>query len=63
MTRLERRPDDGSIREYEDKVREARNAHHLSMDDSVLFLEVRPGDASQFTEVLSTSGLHSDWAH
>jgi hypothetical protein len=52
------RPDDGSIREYEDKVREARNSHHLSMDDSVLFLEVRPGDASQFTEVLKVEGAH-----
>jgi hypothetical protein len=50
------RPDDGSIREYEDKVREARNSHHLSMDNSVLFLEVRPGDASQFTEVLKVEG-------
>jgi len=50
------RPDDGSIREYEDKVREARNSHHLSVDDAVLFLEVRPGDASQFTEVLKVEG-------
>lgn len=50
------RPDDGSIREYEDKVREARNSHHLSVDDAVLFLEVRPGDASQFTEVLKVAG-------
>jgi hypothetical protein len=50
------RPGDGSIREYEDKVREARNSHHLSMDDSVLFLEVRRGDASQFTEVLKVEG-------
>jgi hypothetical protein len=51
------RPDDGSIREYEDKVREARHSHHLSMDDSVLFLEVRPGDASQFTDVLKVEGV------
>jgi len=50
------RPDDGSVREYEDKVREARNSHHLALDDSVLFLEVRPGDASQFTEVLKVEG-------
>jgi hypothetical protein len=50
------RPGDGSLREYEDKVREARYSHHLSMDDSVLFLEVRPGDASQFTEVLKVEG-------
>jgi hypothetical protein len=52
------RPDDGSIREYDDKVRDARNSHHLTMDDSVLFLEVRPGDASQFTEVLKVEGVH-----
>jgi hypothetical protein len=51
------RPDDGSIREYEEKVREARNSHHLALDDSVLFLEVRPGDASQFTEVLKVEGV------
>jgi hypothetical protein len=51
------RPDDGSIREYEDKVREARNSHHLTLDDSVLFLEVRPGDASQFTDVLKVEGV------
>jgi hypothetical protein len=52
------RPDDGSVREYDDKVREARNSHHLSVDESVLFLEVRPGDASQFTEVLKVEGVH-----
>ena len=51
------RPDDGSVREYEDKVREARNSHHLTLDDSVLFLEVRPGDASQFTDVLTVEGV------
>ena len=51
------RPDDGSIREYEDKVREARHSHHLAMDDSVLFLEVRPGDASQFTDILKVEGV------
>jgi hypothetical protein len=51
------RPDDGSIQEYEGKVREAQNSHHLSMDDFVLFLEVRPGDASQFTEVRKVEGV------
>jgi hypothetical protein len=51
------RPDDGSVREYENKVREAMNSHHLTMDDSVLFLEVRPGDASQFTDVLRVEGV------
>jgi len=51
------RPDDGSVREYEGKVREERNSHHLTVDDSVLFLEVRPGDASQFSEVLKVEGV------
>jgi hypothetical protein len=51
------RPDDGSVREYEGKVREARDSHHLTVDDSVLFLELRPGDASQFSEVLKVEGV------
>ena len=51
------RPDNGGIREYEDKVREARNSHHLTVDDSVLFLEVRPGDASEFTDLLEVEGV------
>jgi hypothetical protein len=54
------RPDDGSVREYDDKVNEARSSHHLTLDASVLFLEVRPGDASQFTEVLKVEGGRSD---
>jgi hypothetical protein len=36
---------DGSPREYENKVREARHSHHLTVDDYVLFLEVREPDA------------------
>jgi hypothetical protein len=51
------RPDNGSIKEYEDKIREARNSHHLALDDSVLFLEVRPGDASEFTDLLEVEGV------
>jgi hypothetical protein len=51
------RPDDGTVREYENKVREARNSHHLTIDDYVLFLEVRPGDASQFTDILEVQGV------
>jgi len=50
------RPGDGSIREYKDKLDEARQTHHLSEDDPVLFLEVRPGDASQFSELLTVEG-------
>jgi len=50
------RPGDGSLREYEDKLQEARQTHHLSKDDAVLFLEVTPGDASQFSELLEVEG-------
>jgi len=50
------RPGDGSIREYEEKLDEAQQTHHLSEDDPVLFLEVRPGDASQFSELLTVEG-------
>jgi hypothetical protein len=51
------RPGDGSVREYQDKQREARQSHHVPPEDPVLFLEVRLGDASQFSEVLKVSGV------
>jgi hypothetical protein len=51
------RPDSGLVKEYEDKLREAIESHHLPPDDPVLFLEVRPGDASQFSEVLRVKGV------
>jgi hypothetical protein len=51
------RPGDGSVGEYEDKLLEARETHHLSADDPVLFLEVKPGDASQFSELLHIRGV------
>jgi len=50
------RPGDGSLKEYEDKLQEARQTHHLTKDDPVLFLEVTPGDASQFSELLEVEG-------
>jgi hypothetical protein len=52
------RPGDGSIGEYEDKLHEARQTHHLTVDDPVLFLEVKPGDASQFSELLTVQGAY-----
>jgi hypothetical protein len=52
------RPGDGSIGEYEDKLEEACQTHHLTADDPVLFLEVKPGDASQFSELLNVEGLY-----
>jgi hypothetical protein len=50
------RPGSGDTEEYEDKLREARQSHHLTPDDPVLFLEVNRGDASEFSEVLLVRG-------
>src|SRR5688572_17133848 len=50
------RPDKGDRAEYEHKLSEARDSHHLAIDEPVLFLEVQPGDASEFSEVLHVVG-------
>jgi hypothetical protein len=52
------RPDKGDRAEYEHKLSEARDSHHLSPSEPVLFLEVRPGDASEFSEVLHVQGAN-----
>ena len=51
------RPDRGDRAEYEHKLSEARDSHHLAPNEPVLFLEVRPGDASEFSEVLRVEGV------
>ena len=51
------RPRSGLPEEYEDKLREATDSHRLSPTDPVLFLEIRTGDASQFSEVLKVYGV------
>jgi amino acid permease-like protein len=53
---LANRPGEGRIEEYEHKLREAREAHHLPEDQPVLFLEVRPGDVSNFSQKLRVTG-------
>ncbi|HEY7057112.1 MAG TPA: hypothetical protein VH458_11340 [Vicinamibacterales bacterium] len=50
------RPDSGHPEEYASKLREARESHHLPLDEPVLFLEVRPGDVSDFRGTLQVSG-------
>ena len=50
------RPGKGDEREYASKLMEARQTHHLTEEDPVLFLEVRPGDASNFSEFLKIEG-------
>jgi hypothetical protein len=51
------RPGSGLPSEYEDKLREAIDSHHVPAADPVLFLEVQPGDASEFSEVLKLQGV------
>jgi hypothetical protein len=51
------RPGDGSLREYQAKLAEASDTHHLPAGDAVLFLEVSPGDTSQFSEILMVEGV------
>ncbi len=51
------RPGDGSLAEYERKLAEATDTHHLPSEDSILFLEVSAGDASQFSEILMLEGV------
>jgi hypothetical protein len=51
------RPNGASPDEYARKLATARQSHHLP-DDHVLFLEVRPGDASEFSDVLDVSGVN-----
>jgi hypothetical protein len=51
------RPNTGLPAEYNRKLAEARRAHHLTPADLVLFLEIRPGDASKFTDALHVAGV------
>ena len=51
------RPDRGDASEYEHKLREASESHHLPPDERPLFLEVRPGDVSAFSDHLSVTGV------
>jgi hypothetical protein len=54
------RPDSGLPEEYEHKLREAMESHHLDPDGRLLFVEVRPGDVSEFSGVLQVRGATVD---
>jgi hypothetical protein len=54
------RPDSGLPEEYEHKLKEAMESHHLNPDESILFVEVRPGDVSDFSDVLLVRGVMVD---
>ena len=52
------RPNTGHPDEYARKLQEATESHHITRDLAVLFLEVRPGDASDFADVLDVAGAN-----
>jgi hypothetical protein len=51
------RPGVGDVAEYADKIRFARDTHQLKPWEPVLFVEVAPSDASEFSEVLKVFGV------
>ena len=51
------RPNTGQPAEYARKLADAKTSHHLP-DDVVLFLEVKPGDASDFSKELRVQGVN-----
>jgi hypothetical protein len=51
------RPDTGKPAEYAHKLREAGESHHLPPGERVLFLEVQPGDVSEFGGRLDVTGV------
>jgi hypothetical protein len=57
------RPDTGLPQEYARKLRDAQESHHLTPDTRVLFLEVKPSDASLFSEVLTVEGVNVGGHH
>ena len=57
------RPDLGNREEYDNKLREARESHHLPPDERVLFVEVRPGDVSEFSDRLEVTGADVEGHH
>ena len=57
------RPDLGDAAEYEHKLREARDTHHLPPDERVLFVEVRAGDVSEFSDTLVVEGADVSGHH
>jgi hypothetical protein len=57
------RPDTGLPLEYARKLREAQESHHLPPGTRVLFLEVKPSDASLFSDVLFVEGANVGGHH
>jgi hypothetical protein len=54
------RRDRGDASEYQFKETEKREANHIPNDEPIIFFEVSPGDASEFSGVLKVCGEHVD---
>ncbi|MFN2497642.1 MAG: amino acid transporter [Pyrinomonadaceae bacterium] len=54
------RCDTGTAMEYEVKEKEKREDNHIPSNESILFFEVTPGDASEFSGILRISGEKVD---
>jgi hypothetical protein len=54
------RLDTGNALEYEIKEREKREDNHIPAAEPILFFEVTPGDASEFSGVLQIHGVNVD---
>ena len=54
------RRDSGDALEYEIKEREKRTNNHIPAGEPILFFEVTPGDASEFSGVLRIQGEKVD---
>jgi hypothetical protein len=50
----------GSAREYVLKEKEVREDHHIPPTDSILFLEVKVSDASEFAGIIRVTGVEVD---
>ena len=54
------RCDSGTADEYRFKEQEKRSDNHIPATDPVIFFEVTPGDASEFSGVMKVQGEHVD---
>jgi hypothetical protein len=52
------RRDRGDASEYQFKEKEKREDNHIPADEPIIFFEVSPGDASEFSGVLKVCGEH-----
>jgi hypothetical protein len=50
------RPGSGAVSEYDKKDEATRSCHHLTPDEQLIFVEIEPGDASDFTGDLKVRG-------